>query len=311
MTRVADPARQPEHERSIAAEAQELHRHLARDADPGAPFRTPEPEGPARARARRRELYTLVAVCADQVVQDFVAETPPPRLIATRAAAGRPAPESSAAFNDLLLLAVDEFFTTHLNWWRDGPRTSGLEPLLARIDEVGPGASAVLDTPRSRYAERLIQTGMRSMAPVAPGVLSAIATLAGEAGLSTSGSSIARVARRSARVAKQLAALGLAQSSAAQRQLIDDRTLQFVPGAPVRLTAGARGARLELDLGRLDVTVVPSRWRLPASYNHAIGCPALTRLGATAPFDRLWSWTVDVAAATGYLAALASTGDDH
>jgi hypothetical protein len=302
MTLRGDEVRLREHEHPIAADVRLLSDRLMGGSGSAPSFPIPQPDGLDEARAQRRELYVLAAVCARQVVEDFIAATPPSEVPRVKR---EPASGASAAFNDMLLATFEAFFEGHPDRWRDGVRTSPIAPLLARIDQIGPRSSGVIDTPRFQYAESLLQAGMRSMAPVAPGVLSAIIDLAAEAGLSTAPENVARIAHRSGRVASQLAALDLGRSREVLRLLIDDRTLEFRIPDSTRLTTSPQRERLELDLELPALTTAASRWPLPAAYRHAIGCPALVRVGSVAPLERLWTWAVDAAEQSGYLAVRA------
>jgi hypothetical protein len=303
MSGSSGPLRARTHEQPIAADVRELRDRLARGADASLPPREPQADGLAAARAQRRELYVLAAVCAERVVEDFITATPPGQVPSLR---GSPKSEASAAFSDALLETFGEFFKANPNRWRGGARPTRIEPLLARIDEIGPPSSGVLDRPRFHYAEHLLHAGMRSMAPIAPCVLSAIIELAARAGLSPTPAEVARIGRRSVRVASQLAAVDLGRSREAQRQLIDGRTLEFRVTDSTRLTTDPHRERLELDF---EIPAAPGpagRWPLPAAYSYAVGCPALVRGGAASPLERLWEWTVDAAERSGYLAARAA-----
>jgi hypothetical protein len=288
-------------ERSIVAQAQALRDECARGADPGVPTTpTSSPSSLDEARAQRRELYVLLAVCAEQVVGDFV--TIVRRSEPSDVSWGAGEMTASAHFADLLQRTIDRFFAENGNQWRDGARTAPIAPLLARIDQLGPQSSAVLDKPCFHYAERLLHTGMRSITPVAPGVMSAIVELASGAGASVAPDDVAKIAVRSVRVAFQLAALNLSRSSDIQVHLIDAETLQL-DLRRARLAGDLGRERIEVDVPEFDPASMRAE-RLPPAYDFTIGCPSLIRLGSTSALEQLWRWTVDVAAACGYLGAL-------
>jgi len=290
------------HEQPIAPHVRELHERLVQGAGLTPVPRPPSSDELAEARGARRELYVLAAVCAGPVVEDFIAATPASEVPGVE---DQPVAAPSAWFNDVLLQTFETFFIGHPNQWRDGSRTSSIEPLLTRIDEIGPRSSAVLDAPGFHYAERLLLSGMRSMAPVAPAVLAAIIDLAAQAGLSSTPENLAGIAQRSARVATGLAAVGLDASRELQRQLIDPATLEFRTANRVRLDTTPRRERLELDIEHAAQPAAARRWPLPPAYGYAIGCPALVRVAGPSPLERLWAWTVDAARQTGYLATRA------
>lgn len=287
-------------ERSIVAEAQALRDRCVRGADLAlSTADAPTPSTVAEARAQRRELYALLGVCAERVVGDFIAIVPPTKVPSV--AWVSPGMTVSEIFTDLLQRTLERFFVEHTNQWRDGERTTSIGPLLARIDQLGPSSSAVLDRPRFHYAEHLLHAGMRTTAPIAPAVMSAIVELRADA--RTDPNEIAQVARRSVRVALQLASLDLERSSKVQHRLIDadtialDLSMVHLAGAPGR-------ERLEVDLRNVANDPGAVRERVvPSAYGYTIGCPSLLRLGSTSALEQMWMWTIEVAEELGYLTA--------
>lgn len=292
------PSRHREREHSIATDVRELHRRLGAGDPLESGAAGPAPAAP---RVRRRELYVLLSVCAQHVVPDFIAATPP-SLVADLAR--EPRSEVSALFHDALLETIAEFFAAHPTRWRDGPRPSSIAPLLARVDEIGPGASGVLDKPSFHYAEQLLKAGMSSVAPVAPAIVSAIIDLVGAmGGLGSTPAEIGAVARRSVGVPARLAALDLATVRQVQRGLIDETTVELRGSVGRRLEGEPGRERLELDIpepGRPDVI---GAWPLPAAYGFTIGCPALVRVNASHPLEELWGWSAEAAVQSGYVSA--------
>ena len=296
-------AQRPGREPSIAADARELYQQLERGAVSALGQTPADQGGEGAARARRRELYTLLAVCADQVIADFIVDVPAEAIGAIGAGSGSPDEWASAAFCDLLLETFGRYFERNADRWRDGLQPSRIAPLLDRIDEIGPSTSGVLDVARFHYAESLLSSGMRSIAPVAPPVLGAIIDLANAAGLSTAPETIEQIALRSGGILSRLAAVGLDGTRELEHQLIDPATMEFKPESRARLGGTPGQEQLEITLPVIGRVPGSDRWPLPASYEYVIGCPTLVRLDTRVPLQRLWSWTVSTAEPSGYLAA--------
>jgi len=289
---MSDDAAPVSREAPIGADVRGLHARVRTGQAPPA-FEGPrDSETLTGARATRRELYILLSVCASQMVPDFIDATPPGSVQPVELDN-----EPSAAFHDALLAVIDRFFERHADEWRDGRRRSEIEPLLRRIDAIGPGVSAVDAVPRFHYAEGLVKAGMRSMAVFAPVVVSAIIDRAADPSQAT------EIARRSVLLLRRLASLGLGDRTQAQERLIDEDTVECRPGAPVALSGPPGQERLELDVPAVLCCDPPPEWRLPASYGFVIGCPALIRLEGEAPLDRLWNWMLDAAELSGYRAS--------
>lgn len=260
----------------------------------------------------RGELYDLAAVVADETFARARREAPafPPyglaqsRFTALRAVSDHPEPYPEGSVPDYLALGRALVDTTvfHLDGCLAEMRRSDQAASLRRLDQLLGLFRVDADqtaggTSRVRDPFSFLYGGMHfgvsvcvEMAEVMDRVLAAKGFTEPEARAS--------VMRRSTRPLHQLASLNLDDVPAVYR-LLHGGSGQWLAPERFAVVNAEEGKRVDF---RSDA--------LPHGRSHTYrtrGCPARHRPGAGAgagPITGLWSWTVDLAVATGVLRAL-------